>query len=533
MGELKANLPGAHRYILPTMAAGYAYIASQKLLRSSSAKGAIAAHYAKLVRGARPYAGKKVHWRFKKKPEVNKSSFFKKLAMAPRTRKRSYSKGKQKMVTLQMPPTPARNSGGQGRSSDAAPVADNAMDIDQQSSTVYSVRRRRGGGRYIAPSRAQKRRRLRRRYKKKKGMKGFNPSKHGASLIVERSGIVQATTNHAVYVGHGASTEQFWVNVCRAVIRKLFRMAGEEITDWNHNLNGTSVNQNPYILRTWYSTSSTPNVMAQDSQPLVVPNTPQRYTYSDVAATWFTRLNAIFAETDVNIVLYKLELLQPEIPNQVMARLDLSKMVIMYKITSKLKMQNASIAGSGTADAEDEDSGNVTHNPLVGKFYRSKYRANGFKFSTIPEDGVGPWVGAPIQQVADRVTGFTSFVTSDPNGPDFLLKFKKPPHGGMFGLKSKPYGMSAGQMKQIVWIDTRSITFNRLIELVKTTFTQNTLTQYCNLGRFQMVGLEKKMSCISTEFNVVLHWVLEQTYSCVVKNKLGKVPRIQQIVDPA
>lgn len=347
----------------------------------------------------------------------------------------------------------------------------------------------------------------------------MSPSLHGVTQTVERSGALTTESNNALYLGHGISTEQFWVNLCRAIVRKLYRQMGEEIFDWNLNISGPSTS---YTLDIQYATAIDQDTYSLDSSTLATQ------TYSAVASQLYTRFVTIFSENDSNIFINSINIKQTT-GGQVVSRLVTSSCEIQYTIVSFMRIQNASVGGSGTQDIEDENKENVTNNPLVGKLYSSKARANGFKLGVIRNVGASD----TVQTVADRSTGLVLWGVTDLSSSDMKDLYKKPPPGRQFNLKAYPYGISPGQIKSFGWKDKRKIKLHHLIEKMKTSFTQNTTGQYQNAGFFKMVGLEKKMACISNEFQLVVHWQLNQSYNFVCRKILGRSNRITQIVDPA
>lgn len=461
-------------------------------------------------------------------PSANKSRQFATKSSFPqndRGRKRQRSEDLSEMVRNYRRRTPVR-SRSRGRSRNRRPAT------RSRSRSVYSVRR--GGGLRRSRNYPRRRRSLMRmvRRRRTRPMMITDPAKHGASLVVERSGVISSDSPQALYIGHGVSTEQFWVNVCRAIIRKLFRILGQEVTDWNHSV-AANIPSTPFAIQIGYSTAVNPSSILLDSTDLPLPVLPATLTYNGVADLLYQRFNAILSATDNNITIYHVLLFDKSDNLDTVARLDMSNVVLEYKVTSILKIQNASLAGTQAGDLEDENRENITRNPLVGKLYYKKTRANGFKLQTAPLQGQNVWANNVIT-VANRSTGMILWNTQTGNSVDFLLKFKKPPAGHMFQAQSKPYGISPGSIKEIKWTDTRKIKFHKLIEICKNTFVDNAGEGiYQTLGKVQMLGLEKKLNAISNENPIVVHWALEQHYSHVIKKTIGIVPRIQQIVDPS
>lgn len=370
----------------------------------------------------------------------------------------------------------------------------------------------------------------RRRRVGNRNRRGLNPVKDGAETVTETSGVISTQSPNAVYVGHGAATTTFWNNVCRAIVRKLARGAGIEIVDWGHNVDGATSATN-MKLQIQYSTTQSTTVWAVDDTNIIIPALPSLFTWAQLALQLSTRLDTIFSSSDSNPNIGMILIYQNDAQTLPLMKLDCTRMKVHYKISSKLKLQNTSLAINGL-DTQDESMDNVGHNPLTGKLYYSRYRANGFKLETHPINGVGPVWSTMVPNVAGYNTGSLTFKVDTADSADFKAKFKKPPSGHMFSLIGKPYGISPGQIKQLNWFDKRTIQLNQLISIYQKSLTDQSAFNYQNIGRFQMVGLEKKMHCSSSEANIQLDWALEQYYSCVVTSYKGSVPKLQIIVDP-
>lgn len=454
---------------------------------------------------------------------ANKSRTFATKSSLPqndRGRKRIRSEDLNDMARNIRRRTPARSrSRSRGRSRNRRPTRSRT-----RSRSVYSVRR--GGGLRRSRNYPRRSRSIRNRVRRVRQFRMPPPNLHGVYHCVERSGAVTVGTNNAMYIGHGVDMEQFWVNLCRGIIRKLYRLAGEEINDWNAGVTGAA---NSYFLQiAWV-----PNV---DQDTLNVDNTLiGAISYAQVADALYTRFAALFAELDANILIQHVSLFGnvAVVGNSVtVAKLVMNNCNVFYKVTSRMKIQNASLAGSGAADIADEDTTNVTKNPLVGKMYWSKGRANGFKLNMVRSVGAAE----TVKTLADFGGGFGGtciWGVSDISSAEMKDLYKKPPPAYQFCMNGKDYGISPGSIKTFSWVDTRKISLHKLIEICKTTFTQRTGVQYCTVGKFQMVGLEKKMSCLSNEPLITVHWALEQHHSFVVTKNLGKANRIMQFADPA
>lgn len=445
------------------------------------------------------------------------------------TRDRGRSASRQRTIRRMDPDTPMSGSRGRSRVRSVSMAASNRRSRSR-SQSLYGVRRvggrrrvvrigRTGGGR---PNRYYSRRQLRSR--------NFNPVKDGAEVVFEVSGNINTESPNAVYIGHGCATTVFWQNVCRAIVRKLARGAGIEVLDWGQSVDGATSATN-LKLQIQYSIANVTSVWVFDTTDIIIPVLPTLFTWNDLGLQLAARLDAIITPANTNVTIGCILIYQNDAQTLPLMKLDCSHMKVKYRITSKLKLQNVTLAANA-ADIEDEDAANVARNPLVGKLYSSKYRANGYKVETAPINGVGTAWSTAVPTVVDQSSGLLAWKVQNSSSADFKAKFKKPPSGHMFCLKGKPYGMEPGQISTIQFSDFRIINFNTLLSIYQKSIGDLTSSVYQNIGRFQMVGLEKKMHCALSEGTVSVDYAIEQFHSCVVTSFKGSVPKLQSITDP-
>lgn len=504
-GELQGTLPGAHRYIIPTMAAGYGLAASWKLLRSRPAK--------QMLTGPFKSSGPPTNIKTNNDGHFISSKMYK-------GKSKAYDPERTRRALRSIWPL----SPGRSRSGSTSTTMSGSS---YRPSMSGSFRTNRSSGNRLPPTPYRRKRRRKGKKRKRRG-KGYKivrpkirPSLHGVSETVEHSGIFATGPNNALYLGHGVATNKFWLNLCRALIRKLYRLHGEEIYDWSLGISGTGNFTSLDIIYTIWNDQDT---------VLIDTTTLAAQSYASVANVLYVRLLALFSEDNQNINLQAITLKETT-SGLHLARIVVASCEIQYYIKSSMRIQNASLAGlrGGSTDLADEESDNVTANPLVGKLYCSKSRANGFKPQIVRSVGVGD----NVITVANQANGVCSFSVTDTSSSEMRDLYKKPPPARQMRMKGYSYGISPGQIKTFSWVDRRKIKLSALIEKIKTTFTQNVAVQYQNVGQFKMVGLEKKMACSSQENDIVLHWHLQQSYNFVAKSLLGRTNRITDITDPS
>lgn len=441
------------------------------------------------------------------------------LSQNDRGRKRT-STDLQDMVRNIRRRTP-RRSRSRGRSLVRQP----SRNRSRSRSRTLSIRRGRGGRvRYVPRRTIRSRMRsiLRRR------PRPLNATTYGCSFVQENSGILQAQSSGSVYIGHGLATSNFWQCVAAAIMKKLFRIAGEDIDDWGKSKMGVNLAQ---TLQIRYSINTNPTTTLYDNSTI---NTA--VSYRTIAAALAIRFNQITQAIHGNLTFYGVWLINTPNPvppgvdtywsGEPQAMVDMSHMKVKYSVTSILKIQNVSLAGLvGDAAGDEDTTENLSRNPLVGKMYYQPYRCNGFKVETLPITATG---GPSL--VAAHDTGMILFNTDNlQNNAEF---FVKPPQGHMLQCKAKPFGISPGVIKTLKWTDTRTIKYHSLIEKSKINFTTDGVSHYDNIGKVQMVGLEKKMNCAGNERLINVHWALQQHINVVVTTAKARAPRIVNIVAP-
>lgn len=334
-------------------------------------------------------------------------------------------------------------------------------------------------------------------------------SKDGAARVVEVSGNIQCPSAETLYIMHACATEQFWVNACRAIIRQLYRDAGEEISAWDQAMKGDT---GARTLQYQYTIGSNPTSVLTAN---VVPTAAQ--TYDGFATQLYNSFQTSFSTSDASINLIQFFLFNTAAPQLCEATVQVSNMKLIYRVKSRLKIQNQSLAGTTTAEVDDDVTDNVSRNPLVGRVYVTKYRGTGFK----------PIHQATHTQGYQTVNHQTGLQFAASNGlPSFM---RKPPPAKVLNSKMMHrINIEPGEIKINHWEDYREIKFSQLVEELQKSFS-DAVNNFQHVGYCQTVALEKEMHANVNENPIFIHYALEQHYDCVVRKTKSQPPKMVQI----
>jgi hypothetical protein len=334
----------------------------------------------------------------------------------------------------------------------------------------------------------------------------------GCQITIERSGTGRCGSGETMYVGHAAATAVFWENLCRVIIRHLFKDAGEQISSWQDGIKGAT---NGRSIQYWYTDGTTTTDYVTRTISIVTPQ-----TYDQLARALFADFQLQFTGSQADIELYKIFMFESAAPQAPLGTLMLAEAKVMYEVYSKLKLQNTSLAGTTTAEADDDVTDNVTRNPVYGKTYISRHRGNGFR-PTATE-------GAVISMIANPANGM--FAQQSGVMDPF---YRKPPFASTLRAKvSNRFRCEPGEIKIVSWRDVRSVKLNKLIDELQKSFgdTQN---NFQHVGYAQMVAFEKEMNCATNENPIAIHYALEQDYKHDLVFVRQRAPRIVEITAPA
>lgn len=452
-----------------------------------------------------------------------KRKFFPELEEGPARKRRRYDKD---------PPTPPpENIGGRNKRQRSFPVNNSMFYRRRYARRRPAVVRRRPAGRGFRRSRQVARRVAGRRVVGRKpvvrrrfvrygriGRRGkrfnrryVNFAGLGSLKRVENGGTV--TDAQAVYVGQALAWNELHSSICRALVRALFKMKGEDITNWDNN---------------WLGGVTTLRISYRYGAPLATALTQANYDFP--ATTSYAALADGLRDSIINAFsnteqyqIFDMWLNEQVSPAQTQAYLNLSECSFTYYFRSSIKIQNRTLAGTTVVDDEDELANDITNNPLVGRIYMSKKQLTGFLPMTRDRTGTEANYDSYL---ANANSGLISAINSE----TLITETVKPPAGYFFGAKSVPLKVKPGQIKSFSIKQMRTMTFKHFYTKYSYfvgTALADTAHQIA-IGPALMVGLEKQLDTRTTENPILIGYQIDQTYAaCVNKH----TPRAAAILD--
>lgn len=311
MGEFQANLPGAHRYIAPTLAAAAGYVYSSKFLRSRPAKQFGTAQLRKLYKGS----------------NVEPLLFPKKDM--PKVQQRSKSRGRSKQRQT-------------------SSMRSKSMSLDTKVKNFARGRRHRGGSGTVSSGFFSRGRKVRR-------SSIDSMMRKGVVTVVETGGV--ETPSHCGYLGHCTMpTErvalQFWYAFFKKFITDNLRLS---VSAPNSAISGL-INGATFEILFYTDTFQTIS-----SHAFVIGTNPVLPTIDALATEAH---NWAVASWDESYTLLRMDFDRDSVG--VDASVSLLGSKIAYRVKSTMKIQNRSAGADGT-EADEVD--NV---PIYGKSYDAK-----------------------------------------------------------------------------------------------------------------------------------------------------------------
>jgi len=326
-------------------------------------------------------------------------------------------------------------------------------------------------------------------------------AKYGSEIQIENRGSVSSA--ETVYLGHAnVAYRRLFQAVTRAMIKQLFRQDGMDILSWSTFPNPGGAAQTWYIVYEYYMTANS-NTTTTASISFASKTT----SFSAIALLLSDAIEAVVG-TSPNIP-KTLTLNKGPSPNNVdVIILHMQDFKLDFELTSKLVVQNVTLAGlSATPDANDDEETNVSNNPLKCRIYHSK-NANGFQESFKPTIISGTY----LSFIAHPTTGLIQGDYSQ--NPTALTKL---PYAKFF--KKTTSGASAviapGAIKSSYLKFTKSMYFQTFLNMFQTSISLNSDTNPMpiNLGNAELIGFEKVLQSAG-ENPINVTWELNQIIKC-------------------
>lgn len=345
----------------------------------------------------------------------------------------------------------------------------------------------------------------------RKGTKSF---KKDPVAVYMRKGVVKTqeinqnlNASQNVIIGHSTmiAIEHFRM-ACRAMIKSLFAMDTEIIS----NFEDLVTQQVPVQVRLDYYADSTTTTVSTAA----IINIPSTYNYNNVASILWSTIVGLLNSGGSMIQLKALYLMRAQTIGTVQVfvnrvEVDLTSSVLHWWCKSDMKIQNRTVAASGTAN---HDSMANDAEPLYGKTYDGK--------------------GSGAVTKGNRETGYTPLFADENNGviqqSGAVLGLQEPPSGIAFNYVSRQgkLSLSSGEIKTSILESKWSQPIGKYImELARVGAGYQLGQRLYSKGKFRFVSLEKM---INTDIAnpIQLGYEMNNKYGCYVKFKTNKLTQM-------
>lgn len=338
--------------------------------------------------------------------------------------------------------------------------------------------------------------------------------KYGAVLKREYNfGGTSVADTQCVYIGHGFPVSQAVYQMVRCVYRTVLNLGGYDFQDWNDEFEGNAMN----LGITWSIGQGTVTPGASVDFPTIGALTHYEISTKlcqniEAAITDATALDAI----NLSIATLSTAIGGPFVP---LVRLNLQQYMINIDYWSILKVKNVSLATESEGDHDGDLATNVNAQPLVGRLYRTKGWANGFRLAK-EAGGAGALVATP--DAGSIAYGADTWTLTNQN------TFRKPPPAYVFGVnKTAPQRMNPGEIKSdvIKWKARMSIStlFTKLIANVNNLANGG---DYRDIGCASMFAFEREVALGSAATTIQLLGQIDFVLKMKGFTQKSKVPPI-------
>lgn len=300
-----------------------------------------------------------------------------------------------------------------------------------------------------------------------KKAKRLRRAKYDVSMLRETGGVVSDV--NCVYVGHATCVPTVIMQeVARAMSKKLWhRWIGNSATTQD----GFNAGAATYVMRLTYQTA--PNVGSNTNIDYNLTGVIYEADLSNVI--WDALNDVMIGAPGKSFNISKVGVFGPSGFSEPRANISLEKAMVDILMTSKLVLQNRTIADSGTGADNRND---VANNPLVGKKYQSG--------------------GNFLDAVARSVT-YQSITAGEgnglivANGDNFALYGQKPPPASFFNAtRATSVSLEPGQMKTDYLRSQKTMSLDYLFAALRDAIVETPCN--VNMGTVAMFGLEKKLN---------------------------------------
>lgn len=378
-------------------------------------------------------------------------------------------------------------------------------------------RRRNGGGGGIPPAKRMKtmvQRRYHtmgnrgRRFKKPRRMRKSKYLQRGVVLNTEAGNVV--TNAKTVHIGHSTPVHQTFFVACNYIVKVLFRRLGQKVTsmyELPQELGFTHL-AGPGNMRLGYqfveggATSYINIVVAAND------------SYEACANLLFNQIVTI-CQSNAWVQLRTLEFVENN-TDAVNSRLDLSEMVLDISISSKLAVQNRTVASTEAGD--QTNMLDIANNPLNGNCYEGN--GNYCRPKWVQQ------TGTIVEPVGNPLSGVITWDIDAANmTADMKDQWQRPLPGNAYENVNKTTRviLKPGEIKHSYLHFKRKIYINKLLDICRSNLAVTNL--FSTWGKFKMFSLEKECNTGVDEPSISIGYEANNCYRiCGYFSKTSTLP---------
>lgn len=373
-------------------------------------------------------------------------------------------------------------------------------------STAETVRRPYARKKYVTWGKKK------RRFPRARGYRCSPMQLRGVRIDVEKGGI--SSQAGCAYVGHSFGRFYMLQVTVEAILRQLFLQAGVRINSGDEKISGLdSLNVAPsknfrieYTHRT-----DTDDTNASLSSVTVADDETLDTLSTKIVEAW----KALWTvNTKVQIIEMGIGKKHDAALNEVrpVNKINLSSMLITLDMYSSMKLQNRTLARTGTAD--ESSMLDVANNPVVGKCYSGN--GTGPRQSVFTSNVATP--NASPSWCADILSGVIT-VNEANLRPQFM--FSRPPGRGAFSNCSKAVNvrLDPGNIRPSILKFKKTFYVQTLLGILADGYEQDTTKEFLTIGKYNLFGFEKLCNTGEDEPTISLGYEVNTTYRAMVSFK--------------
>lgn len=347
------------------------------------------------------------------------------------------------------------------------------------------------------------------------GRKFKKPTKYGVSQYlkfgyvehVEKGGVTNS--NNCVYIGHTFGAQKMINAVCGAIVRKLAEKAGYSVRAMNDKIqaNETVVSAvSPLNLNYSYKLTA----FGQVNVASIVAGADSRW--DDLQTQLLNSFYSVVAVGGEDLILLRIWISSKDTAGDIQqvkqANMDLGSLLLDLNFSSKMTMQNRTLARTGGAD--ESNANDIANNPIAGRSYTG--RGNGAMMRV-----ANNIVATNEAFLGNRETGEIDFRV-DAGGGQVTAEqkevFNRPPAKSAFQNVSATGSafLNPGQMKTSSCYFKRKMYLSTFMNAVYKNIEGSTNQSFCTLGMFKIYAYEKRCNTGVDEPDISVGYEINSIY---------------------